>query len=218
MYCRKCGCKINAGEKKCSDCGTEVVGIEYSGGFWGLVGEKEKKIDMPQIEESEEMEAPIRNTEQPKKLETYVERKPQERTQKKSNEELIAMIRRDSKIKKKYKSRMQLLVGAVAVLLLVCLIQTVRASLLSQKYKSVQTQYNNLNRNYQELNTKYKKLDNQYEDTQLDELIVPGTESSSDETSISETEKIDSLDDTERSSENKNELETSETYSHKSDE
>lgn len=55
MYCQKCGCKINMEERRCSDCGTDVKGNEYCGGFWGLVGEEEKvRTFTPQGENSKE--------------------------------------------------------------------------------------------------------------------------------------------------------------------
>lgn len=44
MYCKKCGHRINIEDNKCIECGMQIRGIEYNGGFWGMVGDvKEDK-------------------------------------------------------------------------------------------------------------------------------------------------------------------------------
>ena len=50
MYCKKCGCRINGNESRCTECGTEISRVEYCGGFWGLVGVDNKKVEIPVIE------------------------------------------------------------------------------------------------------------------------------------------------------------------------
>lgn len=54
MYCKKCGCRIKSGDNNCPDCGTEVMGIEYNGGFWGLVGGEGTESKNSSIEKLDE--------------------------------------------------------------------------------------------------------------------------------------------------------------------
>lgn len=160
MYCIKCGCKFNTGDKKCSECGAEITGIEYSGGFWGLVGEDEKRMSIAQLDEP--MEPKKENIEQVQKEKPKVVKKAVD--EEKLNEELLTTIKKDSHIKRKYKKKIQLLSGILIILVLVCLIQTVRGFLLSKKYKNTQTEYETLNQEYQDLYTTNTALSTQYEE------------------------------------------------------
>ncbi|MGN1165611.1 MAG: hypothetical protein ACI4S2_04190 [Lachnospiraceae bacterium] len=207
MYCKKCGCKINAGEKKCSDCGMEVTGIEYSGGFWGLVGEEEKSITDFRAEQSEVTSQEISNTEEVKESKLHiVERRTKEKAPERTYEELVATIKRDSKLKKKYKLLLKLVVCMAIMLLVICLVQSVRVSMVSKKYKGIQAKYGILDQEYQNLNAKYDEISSQYDEVkeQLDKETVPEPDESVEDEATEEdnspdedeaTEEDNSLDD-----------------------
>ncbi len=89
----------------------------------------------------------------------------------KSNAELVAAVRRETKQKKKYMLFTKLIAVFAVMLLVSCLIQTVRVSIIQTKYKTLEQNYWNLNtkyetleRNYQDLNTKYETLEQNYQD------------------------------------------------------
>lgn len=44
MYCAKCGYKVLKNARQCQNCGASVEGIEYCGGFWGLVNREEDQL------------------------------------------------------------------------------------------------------------------------------------------------------------------------------
>ncbi len=139
MYCKKCGCKVETGDKKCRDCGTPVTEIEYCGGFWGLTESSER----------------IKAGKAPSKDKEY--------------EELKARVREEEKTKKKYGLCMRIISGIAAVLLIFCLIQTVRLSLLNRKIENnsddiYKTKYEHLRRRSKDLANDYGLLNDRFED------------------------------------------------------
>lgn len=167
MYCVKCGCKINPGEKRCPDCGLEVTETEYCGGFWGLVGEEENKMTALQSNREHKKE----RTEQIKETDTKAVKTAEDKTTEKLNMELQERRKKELRLKRAYKERMQLLSGILIAVLLICLIQTVRVSLTSGKYKKLQAEYDILTENnetlhnaYTKLNKKYREIKSEYEE------------------------------------------------------
>lgn len=149
MYCKKCGCRINYGEQRCSDCGTEVGVIEYCGGFWGLVGENNKKIEQFEKEKAENyrhsIDVPNQNN---------VTGEPGTKS--------VRVSKNEIKIRNKYKKTVKMLLVIILLLLIIGMVQTIRFSVSARKYKQLQDDYNGLQQNYEQLQDNYNVLQQSY--------------------------------------------------------
>lgn len=162
MYCKNCGCKINIGEKRCSDCGNDIKGVEYCGGFWGLVGEEKKVKTLNPIEEKPKEEPEKKKVEKVKTFEKYiVQRKIAEGESEKLNEELMNTIMKKNKIITKYKIWKIFLIGVVLILMTGCLLQAVQISQVSKQCDELYQIYEGLSLEYQELYDYYAELKEQ---------------------------------------------------------
>lgn len=156
MYCGKCGCKIRNGEVKCSNCGADVTEIEYCGGFWGLVGEDEKKVVVPEIQGNrvvEQVVAPeIHRVEAEKIVVPEIHRSETEKT--------VVPVKQDivKKERKRHKRRMKVFLILIMVLFLACLAQMFRVSVMTKKYRVLRKDYEILYQKYQDLDAEYQAL------------------------------------------------------------
>lgn len=128
MFCRKCGIKLNAGEKTCRNCGASVELAEYCGGFWGLVGEEKKTdVTVPSAQKETPVREPVK--EKPPVKETAVA-VPTPKTRK-----------TNSAGGKKKAALWQLISLVLLILLLLQMGKANRCSLAAEK---IQTQYESL--------------------------------------------------------------------------
>ncbi len=198
MYCKNCGCKINTGEKRCSDCGTDIKEIEYCGGFWGLVGEEEKVKTLISIEEKPK-EVLERNTIKKREIleNRVVQRTTEKRESKKLNEELINSIMIKNKTIRRYKNLKIFLVGVVLILVTVCLLQSVQISQVSKQCEKLYTIYEGLILEHQEFYGHYGELKEQLEKPSISETEENIDLNGQDETEESSVEAGKVSDETE---------------------
>lgn len=145
MYCKKCGCKIKSGQRCCSDCGIETSNIEYCGGFWGLVGEDNKKEHVPIIEEIH----PQKNQD---------------------NEKQDILVVKEKYKKGQNRKKRKLLNYVIFVLLTICVIQTVRISVVSHKYEKQQVRYRLLSEKYKNAEDEIKRLSEMIDNFDIKEM------------------------------------------------
>ena len=171
MYCNNCGCKISSGESRCPNCDTEIKDIEYNGGFWGLVGQVEKEEFVPEISTVESVKKEISidipsvsdksygaNMREEKEIAAKVDTLESD----KSSEE----YKQNTKIKKKYERRLKILSCAVIILLLLCVIQTVRVTLALNRYRDLKDEYDIMDQDYQSLDSKCVDLNQKLDEMQ----------------------------------------------------
>lgn len=138
MYCSKCGCKVESSQKNCPNCGALADGIEYCGGFWGLVGEEPKKQVIPELVSQDNV---------------------------KINNSGKVQI---EKLKRKYKSQRTVLLAVIIIFLVVSAVQTVRLIFAEKNYEKFEIQYQELQEDYNEVTQENEQVNEQYQELQED--------------------------------------------------
>lgn len=202
MYCNNCGCKISTGECRCPNCDTEINDIEYNGGFWGLVGQVEKESFIPEIDsiESDFSESVNKDIcmdildmrDEVSDDNTRVENDTDRSFEKSEIDKKSEGNKQSTKIKKTYTKRIILLSCVATLLLLLCVIQTIRAAFAVNRYKELKVKYDIIFQDYQSLDSKYLDLNQQFDevkgklnDSNDKESVTEGTKSA-EEKSVTE--------------------------------
>lgn len=160
MYCKKCGCKINIGDKICSDCGTKITNIEYNGGFWNLVNEIDGKENEILCKDN------IRLTEEAEqnREENDIHKIDSEKNESQLNymhansEKKTVSINNMKDINRKLKKRMKVFCIVTLVFMIIFVIQSARFSILSGEYENIQNKYEILSSKYEDINSENEKL------------------------------------------------------------
>lgn len=178
MYCNNCGCKIRSGERRCPNCDTEIKDIEYNGGFWGLVGQAEKESFIPEIDSIESEFSKDVNKDicmdilDMRDDNTQVENDTDRSFEKLEIDKKSEKNKQSTKIKKTYTKRIILLSCVATLLLLLCVIQTIRAAFAVNRYKELKVKYDIVFQDYQSLVSNNMDLNQQLDEvnSKLDDL------------------------------------------------
>lgn len=181
MYCKKCGCKVEIGEKKCSNCGANVQDIEYCGGFWGLVGDEEKIREKALATKTMSIDkAPVTEELKPAKPRAST----REYVSNESSPSRVSTKREEKK--EKYKFFSEICVAVLVLLLSVSVVQTFRLNSVTKKSTIYKNEYESLKKETQKLEKVYKELKEQNEeltikleqetDTQDEQMPGAGTD------------------------------------------
>ena len=180
MYCKRCGCKIQAGEKTCPDCGNVVGHLEYCGGFWGLTGKTEP-------EETKEKNNPADGTKNEHSTYKVQERVGTDKKGQVANIENVTnskIIRSEKDMqqtplrkngRRRSKAIYKALMVAVICLLGLSVVQSLRVKYKETEYKRKASEYQKLTTSYEELQKKYTDAESRIRE--LEEVAAEAEES-----------------------------------------
>lgn len=160
MYCAKCGCRLQPDDKICPDCGNEIRESEYCSGFWDLAEKREALQPEETVNETEITED---STEDSTEECPPTEEKPEKNGRKKR---CLAY---------------GIFMVFIALLLAVCMLQTVRYKQKNEAYEEYREKYEEVTQDYQDQVAAYKKLqkkmaddkrENEVDESEVDESVA----------------------------------------------
>lgn len=164
MFCSKCGCKLPNEATTCKNCGSSAELAEYCGGFWNLVGEKPPVPAAPISEERQTVPAPVAEEKKPAPVPVVINT-PNEKPQRKKPIFWYILS---------------------ALLLLLLLVQTIRAAHFSSQLEKSQAAYVSV---YNELEDMHETLDTLSE--AVVSLVTPADDSQEQQPEEPSTDEID---------------------------
>lgn len=178
MYCAKCGCRLQPDDKICPDCGKEIRESEYCSGFWDLTEKREALQPEETVNETE-----------------ITEDSTEESTEDSTEECPPTEEKPEKNGRKKRCLAYGLFMVFIALLLAVCMLQTVRYKQKNEAYEEYREKYEEVTQDYQDQVAAYKKLQKKMADDKRESEVDESEVDESEAKTAIQAETLDETDD-----------------------
>ena len=178
MYCAKCGCRLQPDDKICPEGGTEIRESEYCSGFWDLAEKREALQPEETVNETE-----------------ITEDSTEESTEDSTEECPPTEEKPEKNGRKKRCLAYGIFMVFIALLLAVCMLQTVRYKQKNEAYEEYREKYEEVTQDYQDQVAAYKKLQKKMADDKRESEVDESEVDESEEKTAIQAETLDETDD-----------------------